>query len=161
MKTPFTDLYFAALPTDEPIGTLDCAARMDEINAAKSQKAKREKYFVWRLLTYALQKSVGAVAAAPQIKKESYGGWSAGDVFISLSHSGGALAVAVSSETIGIDVESLCHLKQIKIAERILCDEELAEFEKLPQGQHRERLVEIWTAKEAIFKSKCISQFLP
>ncbi len=155
------DVYIAALPKDAPIGDVECEIRNGEISSALSEKVKRQKYFIWRLLYYALEHSFGLCGKNLNFVKESYGGWSAGDISVSLSHSENALAVAVSRTSVGIDIEHVHSTNVEKIAKRIMTAEELLEFECTPAEQKNERIIEIWTAKEAIFKSKKISTFIP
>ena len=160
-KMPIVDVYIAALPADIPIGEVDCKARMEEINSTSNEKVKREKYFVWKLLCYALERSFGMRGKKLQPVKESYGGWSVGDISVSLSHSKNALAVAVSRAPVGIDIEYLHTPNTEKIAERVMNEAELSQFELLNSEQREERFIAIWTAKEAVFKSKKLEKFLP
>ena len=158
---PIVDVYLAAMPLDAPIGDVECKARREEINSVSNERVKREKYFVWKLLCYALERSFGMRGKKLELKKESYGGWSAGDIYVSLSHSNGALAVAVSRAPVGVDIEHVHSPRSERIAEHIMSAAELAEYERTPAEEKEERLVEIWTAKEAIFKSKMIASFIP
>ena len=158
---PIVDVYIAALPKDVPIGKLDCKKRMDEIDSISNDKVKREKYFVWKLLCYALERSFGKRGKKLDFKKESNGAWSVSDVKISISHSENALAVAVSRGAVGIDIERIYTPRADRMAEYIMTDDELAEFSLVPDEQKEERLIEIWTAKEAIFKSKNLDRFIP
>lgn len=158
---PIVDVYIAALPENGTIGDVECKARQNEIRSVSNERIRREKYFVWKLLLYALERSFGMRARKLELVKESYGGWSAGDTFVSLSHSGGALAVAVSRAPVGIDIERVHMPRSQSIAERIMNAEELALYESIPPEEREERLIEIWTAKEAIFKSKRLDSFIP
>lgn len=158
---PLVDVYIAALPEGEKIGEVECKARRDEIHSASNERVRREKYFVWKLLCYALERSFGMRGDKLKLVKEDYGGWFAGDAFVSLSHSEGALAVAVSQAPVGVDIERLKVPRSKKAAERIMTSAELLEYGSTPLEKREKRLIEIWTAKEAIFKSKRISGFIP
>ena len=158
---PIVDVYIAAVPENEPIGYVECKARRDEISSISNEKVKREKYFVWQLLCYALEHSFGLRREELDFTKESYGGWSVAGVKLSLSHSDGAVAVAVSREAVGIDIERVHRPRAQRIAERIMTDAELVRYERTPPEQRQRRLIEIWTAKEAIFKSKQADSFIP
>ena len=160
-KMPLVDVYIASLPEDVSIGDVECKARREEIAAISNEKVKREKYFVWKLLRYALERSFGVKGKKLELKKESYGGWSAGDVSVSLSHSKNALAVAVSRSAVGVDIEHVRSPRVEKTAERIMNDSELSEYENTPFEQKEEKFIEIWTAKEAVFKSKKEASFVP
>ena len=158
---PIVDVYIAALPEEGEIGELDCRARREEIASISNERLRREKYFVWRLLEYALERSFGACARKLKLRKESYGGWSAGDISLSLSHSEGALAVAVSRAAVGVDIERVCAPRSDRLAERIMTAEELADYRLTPDAEREERLIAVWTAKEAIFKSRHLDVFIP
>lgn len=158
---PVVDVYFASLPLDLPLGKVACKARQEEIDAVGNERVKREKYFVWKLLLYALERTFGLRARKMKPEKTSYGGWTAGDVFLSLSHSEGALAVAVSRGAVGVDIEYVHTPKSDRMAERMMSEEELRAYEQVSEEERECRLIEIWTAKEAIFKSKGIAHFIP
>lgn len=158
---PVVDVYIAELPKDEPIGMLECRARADEIASVRNEKVKREKYFVWKLLCYALEHSFSLAAEKLDFKKESFGGWSVSDAVFSISHSEKALAVAVSRDAVGIDIERVHTPRSEKMSRYIMSDAELTAFLSLPDREQKERLIEIWTAKEAVFKSKREESFIP
>ena len=158
---PIVDVYITALPENEKIGWVECKARREEIASVSNEIVKREKYFVWKLLCYALERSFGMRGDKLKFVKESYGGWSVGDISVSLSHGGKALAVAVSRAPVGVDIERVGPCRSEGISERIMTSSELLAYESLPQEERERRLIEIWTAKEAIFKSKGISSFIP
>ena len=159
-KMPIVDLFIARLPEGE-IGDIECKARQDEIESVTNEKVKREKYFIWKLLCYALERSFGVKGKKMELVKESHGGWSASDAFVSLSHSNNALAVVVSRDAVGVDIELVREPKVQSLAERIMTDDELNAYNATAPEQKEARLFETWTAKEAIFKSKKLSAFVP
>ena len=154
------NIFIARLPDGE-IGHVECQSRQAEILSASNEKVKREKYFVWKLLCYALERSFGEKGKNMELVKESYGGWSAGEVFVSLSHSANALAVAVALDAVGVDIELVREPKVQSLAERIMTDDELNAYNAAAPEQKEAHLFETWTAKEAIFKSKKLSAFVP
>ena len=158
---PIVDVYIAALPEDAPIGEVDCEERQAEIAAVTNERVKREKYFVWKLLQYAMERSFGPRARKLNLRKESYGGWSAGEVYVSLSHSEGALAVAVSRAAVGIDIEHIHSPRAGTVAERVMNAQELMHYLSVPEKERAKCFIEIWTAKEALFKSKGCALFSP
>ncbi len=158
---PIVDVYIAPLPKDAPIGEVECKERRAEIASASNENVRRERYFVWQLLRYALERSFGPRARKMKFTKQKCGGWSVGELSVSLSHGEGALAVAVSRAPVGVDIQGINSLRDEKIAARILTEGELLEYEKATPEQRRERLIAIWTAKEAIFKSKGMESFIP
>ena len=70
-------------------------------------------------------------------------------VFVSLSHSGDCIVVAVSNSAVGVDVERVREVDYQSIAKRF--------FERQPSSL--EEFFEMWTAKEAIKKATNISLF--
>ncbi len=159
--THIVDVYIAPLPVDVPIREVECEERQREMDAISNERVKREKYFVWKLLCYALEHSFGLLGEEAKLQKEDFGGWSAGEISLSLSHSEEALAVAVSYDTVGVDIQ-LAHAPRAEtIAERMLCERELLEYQNAPEEKREERFIELWTAKEALFKSQRKKVFLP
>ena len=159
--TVLVDVYIAELPVHAPLGEVANATRREEIESAKSEGVKREKYFVWRLLAYALSHSLGLTLDSLDIRRASYGGWSLDGISLSLSHSKNALAVALSHEAVGVDIEHIHTPRARGIAERVMSEEELSAYHALPEEERTQRFIEIWTAKEALFKSQGEPLFLP
>ena len=158
---PVVDVYFAKLPESEPLGTLECKERMKEIASVSNERVKREKYFVWKLLCYALERSFGMRGKKLDFKKESFGGWSVSDACFSLSHSENALAVAVSRDPVGVDIELLRAPKSDKMAHFMMNGTEISVLSDIDSAEMDAHLIKIWTAKEAIFKSKGNDAFMP
>lgn len=161
LNTVITDVYFAKIPQNASIGTVKSKIRQKEIDFATCDEVKQEKYFIWKLLCYALKESFDIDEENANLVKQSHGGWSAGDIFVSLSHSDHMLAVAVSASPVGIDVERVRRLHSKSIAERIMTEKELLSFYASETEEREMRLFEIWTAKEAIFKTKGLNAFIP
>ena len=161
LNMPVVDVYIAALPENAPIGTVDCKERRNEIETVTNERVKREKYFVWKLLCYALERSFGIRGRKLEFTKEAWGGWSAKGAEISLSHSDGALAVAVSRAPVGVDIERIRAPRSDRLSELIMTEGELAQYEKIAEGEREEHLIGVFCAKEAIFKSKKLQAFKP
>ena len=97
----------------------------------------------------------------PQIK--NYAG-----LFFNISHSESKVAVAVSDEELGIDIEAI-RSYSLRLAKKICNKEELlyifghlpeeTEFTENASKETLRRFFEVWTAKEAYFK--CIGNGLP
>ena len=160
-KIPVVDVYIAQLPEDAPDEPLACEERMKEIESVSNERVKREKYYVWKLLCYALERSFGMRNERLRFKKESCGAWSVQDAEISISHSEGALAVAVSRAPVGIDIEAIRSPKSEKIVERVMTSAEEELYNAAPEGERDEEFIRIWTAKEAMFKSEGSEAFDP
>ena len=155
------NVYISALPRDLQIGEICCVARKNEIENVSNERVKREKYFVWKLLCHALKHSFDIDEQNLNFTKLDCGAWMVEGAEISISHSDDAIAVAVSDAPVGIDVERVHKPRSNRMAEFIMNKRELAIFNSLSDEAKEERLIEIWTAKEAIFKTKKAPAFLP
>lgn len=157
----FTDVYIAPLP--DRIGALPLfpKEREDELFGIANEKVKREKYYVWRLLEYAAVNSLGVSMDRLAPKKGSSGRWTSPICDFSLSHGGGAVAVAISSHRVGVDIEELCAPRHARLAERTLTSGELAEYRTLSDADREGYLITAWSGKEAVFKSREESAFVP
>ncbi len=158
---PVVDVYLSELPDTDMTLPLGCKEREKEIASVSNERVRREKYFVWRLLCYALERSFGLKENKLRFTKNKHGRWSVSGAEISISHSDGALAVAVSRESVGIDIEVVRAPRAEKMAERIMSDAEFSEFENVADEEKLNRLIEIWTRKEALFKSQNKDSFNP
>ncbi len=137
------------------------AERYGEILNTPNECVKREKYFAWRLLEHALLESRGISMNDVEFKKGENGRWTAKGFDFSLSHSKGLAAVVISDTSCGIDIEPIFAPKSESFAKRILTDAEYAEFSVLAKESREEYLVEKWTQKEALFKARNLSAFIP
>ncbi len=157
----FLDVYVSPMPTSEPQGTLVPSERDAEVKAVGSERVRREKHFVWRLLEEALRSSLSLTLDEAGLYKSESGKWLSRVCEISLSHSGELLAVAVSSLPVGIDIEGIIEPRAARFAERVLTPAELSHYESLQRGEREIYLTECWTKKEARFKMSGSSAFVP
>ena len=148
-----TDVYLAVLPKCEPKAQISCAERQKEIDGISNEKTRREKYYVWRLLEYAIKNSLGADASRLCFTKGKNRKWSCEGFEFSLSHSGDALAVAISDRAVGVDVECVKVRNAERMAEYMLTQSEHGEYDILFDTEREEWLIRKWCQKEAIFKS--------
>ena len=147
-------VYCAALP-EAPIGEpLGCEQRDRILRALANADVQREKYYVWRLLEHAIYDAFGRRASDIDFSLDEKGVFWCKDLFFSLSHSKGALAVAVSDAPCGVDIECIRPVPRAeKIAERVFSPslrESVAEC-----SDEEGRLFEFfraWTLYEAEFK---------
>ncbi len=161
-KENFCDIYVARIPSGEVgFAPLCPEAREKEVSGVKNERVRREKYFVWRLFEHALKNSLGVDIEDLKIEKNPNGKWVAEGINFSLSHGGDALAIALSSHPVGIDIEPLSAVKNENISRRILTADELLEYAALADEDKREYIIKKWTAKEAIFKSQDEATFSP
>lgn len=155
------DVYISAIDKNEAIGEIANEIRKAEIAKISNERVKREKYCAWKLLCHALKNSFGLDAEKLDFIKLDCGAWAVEGVEISISHSDDAIAVAVSDVTVGIDIERVHKPRSNRMAEFVMNERELDLFNSLPETEKEARLIEIWTTKEAIFKTKKASNFLP
>lgn len=152
------NVYFASLPEyleESKILFLE-GSRLKEIEKIKNERVRREKYYVWRLLAYALKDSSGKELSSLFVEKNENGKWECADreVCFSLSHSRGALCVAVFDKSVGVDVEELRAPSSdiLAFARKIFNSRELSEFSLLEEEEKISFLISKWTQKEAVFK---------
>ncbi len=158
---PVADVYLAKLPDGEIGEALGCDLRQKEIDSVTNEKVKREKYYVWKLFEYALQRSLGLKAADLKFIRDENGRYMTDRAEFSFSHSKGALCVAVSRNAIGVDIEPLDTEFSDGLAKRIMNDNEYSAFEKLDESEKQAYFVKVWTAKEALFKASHRKAFNP
>ena len=83
--------------------------------------------------------------------KTENGKWICPDFHFSLSHSDGAVCVAISGRPIGVDIEKIRPIKQA-LASKLLTARELDGMAKMPENERGRFLLESWVKKESIFK---------
>ena len=158
---PQLDVYFSALPESEIGAPLECVERNDEISSIKNERLKREKYYAWRLLEHAAKTSFGIKSDELAVQRSKGGKWTSDKLCFSISHSDGALAVAVSVVPVGIDIEPADGRAGDRLAERTMTKSEFDLYLALPEDERKAEFIRRWTAKEAIFKSRDEEAFIP
>ena len=155
-QTAVVHVYLAKTPTanDCPLPTepIFPPKRQAEIVACASEKARREKYFAWRLLLSAIEESLGVDPRQLQFVKSENGKWLCDGVHFSLSHSAGLVCVALFRQPVGVDIELLRPLKSQDFALKILSEEELADYHATKESEQSAYLLRAWTRKESLFK---------
>ncbi|MBR2965224.1 MAG: 4'-phosphopantetheinyl transferase superfamily protein [Clostridia bacterium] len=154
------EIYLAPLPRSAELGAVYPKERDDEIKAISNERTRREKYYSWQLLRCALEHSLGIGIEELEFKKRN-GKWTTDGVEFSLSHSGEALAVALSYAPVGVDIEPIAVIDREGVARRFFTEGELVEYLKANVDCREEAFLRIWTAKEAIFKSRGEQAFAP
>lgn len=136
--------------------------RNEAIAEANDPTLKRQRYCVWRLLDYALKKTIGKGVAELTFVKNEYGKWSCDGAYFSLSHSERVVAVAVSVVPVGVDIEFIEQTNfNSRLAERILNERELAIYNNVVPEEQQCALARFWTKKEAVFKREGGAHFTP
>ncbi len=159
-KTDCTCVYIAEIPNGE-LEPVYPKERQAEIELTKNENLKREKYYVWRLLEYALAESFGKSISELEFTKHKNGRWSTPFCEFSLSHTDGVIAVAISSKAVGVDVEAVKPRHNDKTAQKIMTDEEYNKYLILPKSEREDLFFSVWTRKEAVFKSLHLDYFAP
>ena len=149
---PIINVYTATIPDLKVLDTVYPPLRDEEIRKCSNFEVAKEKYFVWKLLCYALERTFGKKAEKINFRKTDYGKWVCDEYEFSLSHSHGAVVVAVSRKAVGVDVE-IEHQMRSGIETKILSDEELAEFYSIIESERNGYLLKKWTQKESVFKT--------
>ena len=154
-------IYVARLPHYECDDPLFCVERQNEINSISNERVRREKYYVWKLLEYAAKDSFVQDVSSVRFAKGKNGKWSCKDFEFSISHSTEAVVVAVSDNSVGIDVERIRVKRSKKLAEYILTESEFFEYSDIPDEKSEDYIVRKWCQKEAVFKSQNKARFKP
>ena len=81
--------------------------------------------------------------------------------FFSLSHSGNGLAVAVSRDRVGVDLEKVTARDTDCLAQRVFTPEEMNVYTTLPGEDRSDFFFRAWTGKEALFKAAGQDTFIP
>ena len=155
-----TIVAYAAIgdcPIDAPIYPKQ---RYEQIISCKSEKTRREKYFVWQLLKKTVEDHLNLCFDNLIFTKQPNGQWVCPDFYFSLSHTDGVACVAVSRDPIGVDVELIRPIK-MGIAERFLTDREMEAYLELPEDRRDRFLIEAWVKKEADFKMRGGDALMP
>jgi len=155
-----TDLYIAPIPKGE-IGTVVPALRQEQLEKTNHAGLRRQRYFVWKLLEYALNRSFGLKMENLVFSRDENGKWSCDGCCFSLSHCKEAVAVAVSRKPVGVDIEPMTRPVTQRLGAKILTPRELQELETLPPAKHDSYLLEKWSAKESLFKAGNEKNFVP
>lgn len=161
LRRQFADLrpvevYTAVIPQGD-IGEVLPKMRQEQIENTTHEGVKRQRYFVWKLLELALKRSYGYEIKDLEFSREENGKWTYRECFFSLSHTKDAVAVAVSRKPVGVDLECTDHPVRPGLAEKILTEEE----KNLPREDENQFLLEMWCAKEALFKAGNDQAFQP
>lgn len=146
-----TDLYIALI-SDKPIEKVYPPERQEYIQSASNQKLCSQRYFVWKLLEYALKNSFGFCFKEMKFNLNEHGRWECDKCFFSLSHSKNVVAAAVSDGPVGVDIEFMERSFSDKLYKKILTEKEISEYINMEKSEQKNYLIKKWTAKESLFK---------
>ncbi len=156
---PVLDVYVCQVPNQVAIEEVYPPERQLLIEQTKAAALKRQRYVAWQTLAVGVKRSFSLTMQALAPKKNDNGKWEGSGAYFSLSHTDGYVAVAVSNQAVGVDIELPARAKKLplsSLAQKVLTEEELANF----SGDENE-LLRYWTQKESIFKVKDKKTFIP
>ncbi len=140
-------VYYSAIPCGECDFNVYPEERADEILSVRNDRLRKEKYHVWKLLEYACE-SLGLNFRELNFSKNENGKWECKEVCFSLSHTDGAVAVAISKDAVGVDIEKVSDRAK-KVAKKVFSQDELYAC----TGDEILYTTRLWTQKESIFKT--------
>jgi len=154
---PQVDVYVKSYPFDVKSDKIYPVERKEEIESCGSGRVRQEKYYAWKLLESAVQKSFNKKLDKLKFSKIN-SKWVCDGCEFSISHTDNLVAVVVSKTPVGIDVENV-DLERFKKfpKDKILTKEEIENNLSVDDNF----LNSIWTAKEAIFKKQAGKYFNP
>ncbi len=158
---PMVDVYVAEYPFDYGDFEILPKERAEEIAQCSNTQVKQQKHYVWKLLEYGLEHSLGLKITDVKLTPAPEGGWQCDKCKISLSHSGSAVAVAISKSNVGVDIESCDRDFTPQLAGKILSPSEMNVYESLASDMQQDFLLQQWTKKEALFKQSEQKGFSP
>ena len=145
-------LYLAKIPNIE-IKNVFCKERNDEILSCSLLSVKKEKYFVWKLLEFVLEKEFNLDYKKVKFYKNPIGKWACNKIKFSLSHSHDYVAVAVSDKEVGVDVQKVVNVCK-RVIEKVVRASEIPE--NLDEMAKKEFAIKLWSIKESVFKQNPI-----
>ena len=135
-----------------------CHLRKEEIEKCRNSDVKEQKFYVWKLLEYALFDTFGLEKSILNFQKKNNGKWILDGYFFSLSHSGNIVVVAVSDSPIGVDIQKIKKIEDAsKFKAIIFSEKEKSKYRNV----NDEQLMQIWSLKECSFKKSNDSNFAP
>lgn len=147
-------VYLAKIPEGIALKNILPKQRADEVFSCRSAIVAKQKYYVWKLLEYALKQALNLPIETLDFKKTKSGKWQTSACRFSLAHSGKIVAVALSDSKVGVDVETHSEetLKKLKDL-RFLTEREQRELAEICEEKKEAFFLEKWTAKESLFKA--------
>ena len=134
--------------------------RSEEIEKCSNPRVRLEKFLAWEELRYSVEKYLGIPFESISFSKKENGKWMADKLRFSISHSDGAIAVAVGNVNVGVDIESVRrHISGIE--RQVFTAKEHLDFDDVPEEERDRHIIKIWTQKESIFKALGKRSFVP
>lgn len=156
LNRPIMEVYLAKIPEELPSVPNLCPERAAEIEHTGDEALKKAKMLDWQLLLYGADRAFGLTPEEISFQKSAGGKWTCEQFHFSLSHTDGAVAVAVSNSPVGVDLENRVTFSQKtygkgswlqKMLKRICTPGEAAKA-------GTEDFLPLWVKKESIFKCR-------
>ena len=163
LSRPICDVYIAKIEDFSQNGAVYPPERDREIKECRNDALRAAKYADWALLALAAKRSLAVDFEKTGFKKTRRGRWCAGGFDFSLSHAAGSVAVAVSGDAVGVDIESVRDFEKKKASERTdkLRERFFTEHERSAYPDGALPFLSCWTKKEAEFKRRGRGGFDP
>lgn len=159
---PVFDVYIAKVPTSDELSPLYPKQRDKEVCAVKNDEVKRHKYYAWKLLEHALLHTFAYDIKQLEFTKSKSGKWLSPSCEFSISHSGAFVAVALSRNPLGVDIQVQKRLASTGFDKRILTEKELGALSEIVgENERNEHLLMLWSKKESIFKMQNSYKYIP
>ena len=158
-ENEYLNVFIAKIPDNVIFGDVYPKERNDEIKSTNNEELKKHKYCAWRLLAYAVSRTLGKSLSDFAFHKEESGKWVCDKFYFSLSHSENAIMVAISSLAVGVDIEFINNPRSLAFAKRILSEKECEEYDC--SDDKAAYLITKWTQREAVYKHSGEGVFSP
>ena len=135
-------------------------SRQAELAHCGNDGVRREKYLVWKLLGYAVKECFNLDYANVRFTKTENGQWVCPAFHFSLSHTDGAVCVAVSRDPVGVDIEKIRPVREGLYA-RMLTERERESILSLPECERADFFLTAWVKKESLFKREGGRSLMP
>lgn len=155
-----TLVVYASINDTHDVKMLHPHERYKEVISCKSERSRAEKYSVWKLLEREVMDELKMDFENIKFTKTVNGKWICPDFYFSLSHTDGAVCVALSERPVGVDIERVRKIRE-ELAKKILTKGETDIFLNLPSEERNGYLLEAWVMKESIFKMTGGEALLP
>lgn len=162
---PICDVYVAPIPEGLTVEAVYPPERNKQIEKTRHEGLRLQRYYVWKLLEYAVSRSFFKDLSALNLQKNRHDKWTCEELFLSLSHTDGYVAVAVSNSPVGIDLENIPAFYEkfadgstvtAKALQKCLTREEQSAAPSSALD-----FLRLWTKKESIFKCFGSGKFVP
>ena len=159
-------VYLANFDKNLQVKPVQPAIRNQAIQRCTDILTRQQKYCVWQLLDYALRQHCGKGVDGYSFNVSSNGKWSCNaNAQFSLSHSNNVVAVAISAQKVGVDIEAVSSFGERANDEafinRVLTSDERQRLMLCEKSRRSQKLALLWTHKESVFKMSDNPYFAP